>query len=40
MCYVYCACHGRTSEYVMTTAHVMGGQVSVLCLLCMSWEDV
>ena len=30
MCYVYCACHGRTSECVMSTVHVMGEQVSVL----------
>ena len=39
MCYVYCACHERTSECVMSAVHDMRGQVSVLCLLCVSWED-
>ena len=28
-----------TAECVMTAVCVMGGQVSVLCLLCMSWKD-
>ena len=39
MHYVCCACHGRTSECVMSAVCVMGEQVSVLCLLCMSWEN-